>query len=172
MFLHVSVCPQGGWYPSMPFKSPGGGSPAPHPGGSVGIWPGGISMPTLGGSPGPHQGCDGVCIPACTEADPPPPMATTTGGTHLTGMHSCSFCDVRNLLWCIRSESFKVRSHSDDNDIFWCRHMLMWKMGITTPIGGVHKATAFLRLRVEVALHEHGSTESSSATENVKGCFR
>ena len=49
------------WYPSMPCsRSPGGWYP---------------SMPcrwytrsTPGGSPGPHQG---VCIPACTEADTP-----------------------------------------------------------------------------------------------------
>ena len=48
---------------------PGGGSPGPHP----------------GRSPGPHPG--GVCIPACTEADPP--MATAVGSMHPTGMHSC-----------------------------------------------------------------------------------
>ena len=42
-----------------------------------------------GGSPGPHPW--GVGIPACTEAEPPPPQQTATAasGTHPTGMHSC-----------------------------------------------------------------------------------
>ena len=37
-------------------------------------------------SPGPHPG--GLCIIACTEADPLW-TATTMGSTHPTGMHSC-----------------------------------------------------------------------------------
>ena len=79
MFLHVSVCPQGGWYPSMPCRSPGRrGSPGPHPGE--------VSRPTPGVSPGSHLVWD---IPAYTEADPPPLTATAAGGTHPTGMHSC-----------------------------------------------------------------------------------
>ena len=50
-------------------------------------------------SPGPHLGRgvsrttpgEGVCIPGCTEAEPPSPpwTATAAGGTHPTGMHSC-----------------------------------------------------------------------------------
>ena len=78
MFLHVSVCPWGGWwypgmhcrwYLSMPCsRSPGeGGIPAclagfqAHTqGGSWGVWPGGLQAHTLGGSPGPHLG--GVCV--------------------------------------------------------------------------------------------------------------
>ena len=66
----------GGWYPSMPCsRSPGGGWHALQ---VFRPTPGGVSRPTLGrglqahtrGSPGPHlRGC----IPACTEADPPPP---------------------------------------------------------------------------------------------------
>ena len=39
----------------------------------------GVSRPTPG---------EGVCIPACTEADPPW-TATAAGGSHSTGMHSC-----------------------------------------------------------------------------------
>ena len=82
------------WYPSIPCRYPGGGIPAclaglqaHNQGGSSGVWP--------GGSPGPHLGglqahTHGV-IPACTEADKPPPpqKATAAGGTHPTGMHSC-----------------------------------------------------------------------------------
>ena len=113
MFLYVSVCHQGvwyrsmpcRWYPSMPCRSPGVcvypsmscRFPGPHPGGSSGVWlggvsrptrdrgvwpggvsrptprgvsrptPWGISKPTPWGSSGPHLG---GCIPACTEADP------------------------------------------------------------------------------------------------------
>ena len=40
----------------------------------------GVSRPTPGG-----------CIPACSEAHPPPWTATAAGGTHPTGMHSCYF---------------------------------------------------------------------------------
>ena len=39
----------------------------------------GVSRPTL----------RGVCIPACTEADPSQQTAIAAGGTHPTGMHSC-----------------------------------------------------------------------------------
>ena len=56
-----------------------GGASRPTPGGV------GCPGPHLGESPGPHPG---GCIPACTEADPPPPTATTEGGTHPTGMNS------------------------------------------------------------------------------------
>ena len=70
-------------------RSPGGGIPACL----AGFQPGGVSKGEVegsgfGGSPGPPL-VWGVCIPACTEADPPP-MATAAGGTHPTGMHSCS----------------------------------------------------------------------------------
>ena len=48
----------------MPCRSPGGGFPGPHPGGKLrGLAGRGVSRPTPGG---------GVCIQACTEADPPP----------------------------------------------------------------------------------------------------
>ena len=79
-------------YPSMPCRFPG-----PHPRGKLrGLAGRGVPRPTLGeGSPGPHL--VGVCIPACTEADP---HLTTTavGGTHPTGMHSC-FSHVFNLIY-------------------------------------------------------------------------
>ena len=70
----------------------GGGIPACFVGGipaCIAGLQGGVSRPTQGGgvSPGPHPG--GLCIPACTEADPPW-TATTMGGTHSTGMHSCT----------------------------------------------------------------------------------
>ena len=101
MFSHVSVCPPGGWYPSMPCRFPGrhpvgevegsgqvgGGLQAHTQGISWGVWPSG------GGSPGSHPrdklrglAWGGIsrptprgisrstprgCIPACTEADPP-----------------------------------------------------------------------------------------------------
>ena len=85
MFLHVSVCPQGGWYPSMPCRwypsmpcrSPGVCIPAclasfqaNTQGGLEGSGQGGgVSRPTPRGvSPGPHPW---GCIPACTEADTP-----------------------------------------------------------------------------------------------------
>ena len=76
------------WYPSMPCsRSPGEGVVSQHafqvcrpiPRGEVeGSGWGEVSRPTPRG-----------CIPACTETDPPPPMATAAGGTHPTGMHSC-----------------------------------------------------------------------------------
>ena len=53
----------------------------PRPRGDVGGFGSGrgVSRPTSGG-----------CIPACTEADVPQHTATAAGGTHPTGMHSCS----------------------------------------------------------------------------------
>ena len=95
-------------YPSMPCsRSWGGGIPAclagfqAHTqGGTWGVWPGGVSRPTpkgevegsgLGGLQAHTWGVSRPtprgCIPACTEEQPP--MATATGGTHPTGMHSC-----------------------------------------------------------------------------------
>ena len=92
MFLHVSVS-------HSVHRGGGGGIPAcltglswggvsqhalqvyrPTPKGEVEGSGGGVSRPTPGGE----------CIPACTEADPPPPTATAAGCTHPTGMHSCS----------------------------------------------------------------------------------
>ena len=73
----------------------GGGLQAHTQGGVEGDLAGGVSRPTPKGEvegdlargvSRPTPG--GVSIPACTEADPPPPMATATGGTHPTGMHS------------------------------------------------------------------------------------
>ena len=44
----------------------------------------------------------GGCIPACTWADTPrPATATSTDGTHPTGMHSCFICIFRQQ-WQIR----------------------------------------------------------------------
>ena len=87
MLLHVSLIlfTGGHSYPSMPCRSLGG-SPGPHPGGSWGVWPGGLQAHTLGVSR-PTPG--GLCIPVCTEATSPPWIATAEGGTHPTGMHSC-----------------------------------------------------------------------------------
>ena len=77
-------CSRGGWYPSMPCRFPGPhpggklrglarGAPGPHPRGKLrGLqahtW--GVSRPTPEGisRPTPRG-----CIPACTEADNPPP---------------------------------------------------------------------------------------------------
>ena len=57
----------GGWYPSMPCRSP-----CPHPRGELRGLSWGVSRPTPGGlSPGPYPGGGG--IPTCTEADSPPP---------------------------------------------------------------------------------------------------
>ena len=61
----------------------------------------GVSRPTSRGSPSPHLGVSRptpreVCIPACTEADPP--TATAADGMHPTGMHSCLFMlDIKEL---------------------------------------------------------------------------
>ena len=70
-YVFTSVCLSGGWYPSMPGRSPG-----PHPGGKLRGLAGGSpgQHPGGGGSPSPHPGV-GVCIPACTEADTPSPSS-------------------------------------------------------------------------------------------------
>ena len=102
----------GGWYPSMPCRFPG-----PHPGGKLrGLAWGGFSRHTpgvcvsrpksRGVSPGPHPG---GCIPACTEADPPPPTATAAGGTHPTGMHSCYLLFFHFIYFSLSSG--KQRTH-------------------------------------------------------------
>ena len=103
MFLHVSVCPRGGgWYPSMPCRSPGGGAypsmpcrfPGPHSRGSLrGLAEGGSPGPhkgegglqahTQGGSPGPYLG--GVSQHALRQT--PPATATAAGGMHPTALH-------------------------------------------------------------------------------------
>ena len=78
MFLQVSlILSTAGWYPSMPCSA---GVSRPTPREEVEGSGGGVSRPTP----------EGMCIPACTEADPYPLWtATTAGGTHPTGMHSC-----------------------------------------------------------------------------------
>ena len=93
MFLHVSVIlfTGGGWYPSMPCRSPGG-SPGPHPGGGWGVW--------SGGSPGLHLGRVsrstpwGVSQHALRQTSPRDFHAgrysQQAGSTYPTGMHSCS----------------------------------------------------------------------------------
>ena len=107
----------GGWYPSMPCRFPGpqwgeswgiwpGGSPGPHPRGKLrGLSWGGphigrVSRPTPGGSPGPHPGglqahTHGGCIPACTEADPPP---TATASAVCILLECILVCDCGHLL--------------------------------------------------------------------------
>ena len=87
---------QGGGLGVLPAGSPGPqpeGSPDPHPGGSPGPHLGGLQAHTWRGVSRPTpRGVSRfiprgrVCIPAYTEAEPPPPAA---GGTHPTGMHSC-----------------------------------------------------------------------------------
>ena len=99
MFLGLSVCPQNGgwwWYPSMPCRwypiipcrslwgvsrrpsgLAGGGGLQAHIQGDLQAHTRGVSRPKR------------VCIPVCTEADPLW-MATATGGTHPTGMYSCT----------------------------------------------------------------------------------
>ena len=109
MFLQVSVCPQGGWYPSvscrwyrsMPCsRSPGGvcypsfhcrWHPSMHcnrsPGGVL-VW-GGL-LPGEGSAP-----VGGVCCWGGSAAKgvgvetPRKQTATVADGTHPTGMHSC-----------------------------------------------------------------------------------
>ena len=62
IFLHLSFC--SGGYPSLLCsRSQGGGSPGPHPGGFPGPHPGRGLQANI-------WGWVGVCIPACTEADP------------------------------------------------------------------------------------------------------
>ena len=89
----------------MPCRFPG-----PHPGGKLRGLTRGVSRPTpkgevegsglgglqahTGGSPGPRLG---GCIPACTEADPPP-TATAAGGTHPTGLRSFSVINSCHLV--------------------------------------------------------------------------
>ena len=56
----------------------------------------GVSRPIPGG------------IPACTEADFPPPtqlMAIAAGGTHPTGMHSFNYCDHQRMFMCTSDNS-------------------------------------------------------------------
>ena len=102
-YVFTCVChSEHGGYSNMPCRYPGGGVVSQH---ALQV-----SRPTpkeeaegsgLGGgreclqahiqwrSPGPHP--RGVGIPACTEADTPcQQMVTAAGGTHPTGMHSCS----------------------------------------------------------------------------------
>ena len=81
----------------------GRGCPGPGPGGVCPRWD--VQAQALGGGsaqvgcPGPEGGvCPGgvgvsrprpvgMCIPTCTEADPPNQMATAADGRHPTGMH-------------------------------------------------------------------------------------
>ena len=66
-------------------------SPGPHPGGKLRgrVSPGGhLQAYTRGGG-----------IPACTVADTPPQRATAAGGTHPTGMHSCSELNLKHFLF-------------------------------------------------------------------------
>ena len=111
MFLHVSVCPQGGGIPTclaglqggvsqhalqVSMSTPRGelegsgwgGLQVHTQGEGLGVWP--------GGSPGPHLG--GVSQHALRQPHLPQLMTTAAGGTHPTGMHSCIlFCFVARL---------------------------------------------------------------------------
>ena len=77
--------------------SGGLGVSRPTPRGKLRVWLGvGLQAHTQGGVERSGRGglqahTQGVCIPACTEADTPlQQTATAAGGTHPTGMHSCS----------------------------------------------------------------------------------
>ena len=107
MFLHVSVCPWGGgafWARSRGEVggSGQGGCPDPCPGLRLGGWLG-VSRPTPRGvgCPGQHLGGPGgmgVCpgpgqgsvSQHALRQTPHQQTATSVGGTHPTGMHSCS----------------------------------------------------------------------------------
>ena len=114
---HALQVSGGGWYPSMPCRSPDphprrklrglawGGLLAHTQGGSWGFWPGVVSRPTprgglqahtQGGSPGPHLGVSQHALRQTS----PQQMATPAGSTHPTGMHSCSMegCNFHKLL--------------------------------------------------------------------------
>ena len=68
--------PRGGWYSSIPCRSPG-----PNPGKEVeGSGLGGLQAHTWG---------EGVSQHALRQTPPPQQTATAAGGTHPTGMHSC-----------------------------------------------------------------------------------
>ena len=95
-----------GWYPSIPCRFPG-----PHPGGKLGVWPGGSPGPyprgklrgLAGGSPGPHWG-EGV-LQAHTGGGVL--QAHTRGGlqAHTQGkcIPACTEADPpRLLLWAVR----------------------------------------------------------------------
>ena len=88
-----------------------GGVSRPRPRGRLGGLAGGVSRPTPGG---PRPTFGGVsrsrarprgCIPACTEADPPPPQQTANAadGTHPTGMHSCL-----HVLYLVVLEPYRI----------------------------------------------------------------
>ena len=76
--------------------------PGPYPGGRLGGLASGDPGPCLGGGVQAQAWGSWGCIPACIEADTPPPqMATAADGTHPTGMHSClkqKFISRRNNL--------------------------------------------------------------------------
>ena len=74
----------GGGYLSMPCRSQG-----PHPGGSWGVWLGGVSRPTPSGGFQAHTRW--VSQHALRQTPSPQQMATAAGGTLHTGMHSCCF---------------------------------------------------------------------------------
>ena len=121
MFLHLSVNHSvhggGEWYPSIPcrwYPSNLCRFPGPHPRGSLrGLTRGGLQVHTQRGLQAHTRGVSRptpgrVCIPACTEADPPLwLMATAAGGTHPTGMHSCHLYDFTLIfvITCIISLS-------------------------------------------------------------------
>ena len=117
MFLHMSVCPQGG----LQAHTQGGrlrclawgGSPGPHPGGRFR----GLAW---GGSPGPHPG---GCIPACTEADPLPSRRYCCGryasywNVFLFVIKFDEFID--NLLWKKTSNVTPRSATSTQSDLYF-----------------------------------------------------
>ena len=105
MFLHISVCPRGGGglqaHTQGEVEGSGGRVSRPTPRGEVeeSGWLGGVSRPTPRGEvEGPGWGevsrstsRGGVSQHALRQTPPPPKQtATAPGGTHPTGMHSCS----------------------------------------------------------------------------------
>ena len=99
MFLHGSVCPQGGSLGPHPGGGEGSGwggavgVSRPTPGGRLeGLAGGGSPVPRLrAGSPGPGWGGGGVSQHALRQT-PPQQTAIAAGSAHLTGMHSCVIC--------------------------------------------------------------------------------
>ena len=85
-----------------------GGGLRPTHGGCWGVWPGGSRPTPEEGVSRPRLGEWGACIPACTEADTPPPqqMATAASGTHPTGMQSCSIY----ILWVPNARKIHTQS--------------------------------------------------------------
>ena len=79
----------------------------------------GCPGPGLGGSAqgGVQAQAKGMCIPACTEADPPPQQtATAADGMHPSGMHSCLLMSfLSNMIISILSIQSNPGAHEKLN---------------------------------------------------------